>query len=88
MINIYELFRNGFKIVNGDLCDRHGTWVGARVQAFGWGEPCYKFDNYDLREFSIKKDGFNDWWLYQGYSKVCELKYYGGKNWATLDIYW
>ena len=69
-INMEKLAREGFKIVDGVLCDRFGGIVGAvvRVTSVGWGSPCTEYHN---------------WYLAKGYSKICDLYYYGGKNWST-----
>ena len=87
-INMEKLAREGFKIVDGVLCDRFGGIVGAvvRVTSVGWGSPCteYRFDEYSLRDYTIKKETqYDNWYLAKGYSKICDLYYYGGKNWST-----
>ena len=85
MININELIQNGFKIVDGILCDRFcSTIVGCvRVQEYGWSSPCteYKFDHYDLNDYSIKCNTYGEWYLMRGYQEICRLSYNGGKNW-------
>ena len=88
MVNMQELVRDGFKIINGRLCDRYGNskFGAVDVFEFGWGKPCteYKFDLYELKDYVIRKDVHYDrWCLVRGYTEVCELKYLGGKNWMS-----
>ena len=91
MVNMEELIRNGFKIINGRLCDRYGNALGAiDVQEFDWGKPCleYRFDAYELHDYKIKRDVHYDrWCLVKGYTEICELRYLGGKNWMSKFLY-
>ena len=86
-IDMEKLARDGFKIVDGLLCDRWGGTIGpVRVNSFGWSSPCteYHFDEYSVRDYTIKKETqYDNWYLAKGYSKICDLYYYGGKNWST-----
>ena len=90
MVDMNELVRNGFKIVDGRLCDRYGSAVtgNVRVQEFGWGSPCteYHFDDYSLHEYTIEKSvHYDEWYLKKnGYQQVCRLRHLGGKNWVSL----
>ena len=54
MISMEELIRKGFKIIDGKLCDRYGTFLGVYVTSCGTNE--YRFDNYDLHNYLIKKE--------------------------------
>ena len=90
MLNMNELIRNGFKIVDGRLCDRYGSSIcgNIRVREFGLGTPCieYHFDDYDLHEYSIVKAvHYDEWYLKKnGYQEVCRLHHLGGNNWETM----
>lgn len=90
MIDIEELARKGFKIIDGRLCYKDGTMVAGlyRVNEFGWGSPCteYHFDDYSLHEYTIEKAvQCDDWYLKKnGYQEICRLRHSGGKNWETF----
>ena len=90
MVNMNELVRSGFKIVDGKLCDLYGSPIGGtiRVEEFGWGNPgtVYRFTDYELHDYSIEKSvHYDEWYLIKdGYQKVCRLSHLGGKNWRTL----
>ena len=94
MINMEELIRDGFKIINGRLCNRYGNApVGSGaidVLETGWSKPCleYRFDSYGLNDYKIKRDiHYDRWCLVKGYTEICELRYLGGKNWMSKFLY-
>ncbi len=87
MIDIEKYARDGFKLVNGEICSLYGSTLeyGVRVYSFGWGSPCteYRFSNYDLHAYSIVKQ-YDGWYLMKdGYTKICQLRHLGGENWET-----
>ena len=89
MVDMENLLREGFSVRNGRLCNRIGCVIGSvYVQQFGWGSPCteYRFSDYDLRDYSIQKDAYGDWYLMRGYQKIRELRYSGGENWETKEF--
>jgi len=87
-MDMMDLVRNGIKIIDGILCNRYGSTISGciRVKEFGWGSPCteYHFDDYAYNDYSIKQDSYGAWHLMHGYTEVCRLNYYGGKNWSSI----
>jgi len=88
MIDLEKLAQEGFRIVNGILCDKYRTILPGcvRVREFGWGTPCteYHFDDYSLNDYKIVKSvQYDEWYLKKGLREVCRLTYLGGKDWKT-----
>ena len=77
MVDFYDLARQGFKIIDGRLCNSYGVTISYsnfKLNEFGWSSPCteYHFDDFDYRDYSIVKAvHYDEWYLVKnGYERV------------------
>ena len=89
--DLVALAREGFKIINGRLCDKYGnslSYDNFRLEEFGWGTPCteYHFDDFDYSEYTIEKAvHYDEWYLKKnGYTQVCKMRKIGPKDFETI----
>lgn len=85
MVDFYALISDGFRIKDGELCDKYGSSLYVKINESLWSSGNkYVFNDYSLREYSIEKDTWGDsWHLKRGYQNVCELEHLGGLNFKT-----
>ena len=86
MSSFKDLINEGFEIKNDRVYTRYGGYTDFTISQFGFLKPIeYKIYGTSYSEdYRIAQDAYGDWCLYDGYSKVMELYYHGGKHWSSF----